>query len=375
MKYIDSVKLNQLISDHSQKLIECGRLAHTEIIVNQCGRRIHHSFFGGATPTDIYRIASMTKPITVVALLQLVEAGKVNLFDPITKYLPEYDNMLVGKPGPNNTIINDHPMSGCIRVYNLLCHTSGIGSMPLSNYQSYPKSSIRDTAVYYASQPLAFDPNTAQSYSATAAFDVAARIIEIVSRESFEQYVKAHITQPLGMNNTCFIPNDKQWNHIVPMHNRDADGHSIFTTQPTGCVFENIPVQACAAGCGMISTAEDYSTFAEMLINDGATVDGTRILSSMMVKCMQTPHVPESIMDSSERWGLGVRVIVRNDANHHLPIGSYGWSGAYGSHFWIDPENNIAAVYMKNSLYDGGAGNYSSFLFEEDVMASLCSQN
>lgn len=159
------------------------------------------------------------------------------------------------------------------------------------------------------------------------------------------------------------------------MHNRDADGHSIFTTQPTGCVFESIPVQACAAGCGMISTAEDYSTFAEMLINDGATVDGTRILSSMMVKRMQTPHVPESIMDSSERWGLGVRVIVRNDANHHLPIGSYGWSGAYGSHFWIDPENNITAVYMKNSLYDGGAGNYSSFLFEEDVMASLCSQN
>ena len=134
-------------------------------------------------------------------------------------------------------------------------------------------------------------------------------------------------------------------------------------------IFADFPESYFCAGAGLFSSLSDYVRFASMLQN-GGELDGVRILSKQSVDEIATPHVSADIMAGNERWGLGVRVITEKSYTT-LPVGTYGWSGAYGSHFWIDPVNRITAIYMKNSLYDGGAGSVTSRQFEKNVFDSL----
>jgi len=135
-------------------------------------------------------------------------------------------------------------------------------------------------------------------------------------------------------------------------------------------VFNDAITARMAAGAGLATTAEDYCRFAEMLCRGGTTPSGARVLAQSTAAQMASPHVPEAIMPGSERWGLGMRVVVGSDYPHGLDVGCFGWSGAYGTHFWVDPQNKVSVVMMKNSLYDGGAGNRSACTLERDV--SMC---
>ena len=237
-------------------------------------------------------------------------------------------------------MIYDHPARNTILVYHLLSHTSGIGSDTMRNLLKLSCGSPKATTEYYASQPIAFDPYSTQSYSTSAAFDVAARILELVTGESFGPYVIEHICKPLGLTDTTFEPSKEQFARIVTMFDRDTDGKGYDkTVKDPECVFSDVPVTAWIAGAGLLTSAEDYSKFAEMLLNLSLGTNGTRILSEKSVLEMQTPHVPESIMGGPFRWGLGVRVITRADYPNKLPIGAWGWGGAYGTDFWVDPEN------------------------------------
>lgn len=313
----------------------------------------------------------MTKPITVAAVLQQVEKNRINLLAPISDYLPGFTHLSVGHLDAENHIVIDRASIGVIRVYHLLCHTSGIGTFPLCQAQNPNTMTTAETADFYSSQVLAFDPFTSQSYSPTGAFDVAARLVEIVCGESFGDYVVSHICRPLGMCDTVFAPNASQWNRIVPMHDRDQNGNGTVFEMPKKRVYSNIPVTACCAGAGLITTAEDYNHFAEMLLNEGLGTNGSRILHEESVSRMRTPHVPEFLMPGAQRWGLGVRVITDKSYAHRLSVGCYGWSGAYGTHFWVDPENRITVILMRNSKFDGGSGSMISATLEEDISDCL----
>ena len=154
------------------------------------------------------------------------------------------------------------------------------------------------------------------------------------------------------------------------MHNRSEQGQSETGATTAGCVFADYFPERLSAGAGLATTAEDYIRFAEMLCF-GGILNGTRVLSQDTVRCMATPHVPEEIEMGSDRWGLGMRVVVNESYPHGLGVGCFGWSGAYGTHFWVDPQNRVSVVMMKNSLYDGGAGNRSACELERDVTACL----
>ena len=156
------------------------------------------------------------------------------------------------------------------------------------------------------------------------------------------------------------------------MHARTPEGQSKTARVPDGCVFGDFIPERLVAGGGLAVTAEDYIRFAEMLRRGGTAEDGTRLISEKMVRTMATPRVPEEVKMGDERWGLGMRVVVGQGYPHGLPVGCFGRSGAYGTHFWVDPVNRISVVMMKNSLYDGGAGNRSACQLERDVSASLC---
>ena len=148
-----------------------------------------------------------------------------------------------------------------------------------------------------------------------------------------------------------------------------AENAVAATTE--GCVFEYYPVTHYASGAGLASTLSDYSKFAEMLLNYGIAESGARILSEESVREMTSLQIhDEKVQSGDERWALGGRVIV-SDNYKRLPKGTYGWSGAYGTHFWVDYENNITAVYMKNSMIDGGAENESAQRFEKSVYTAL----
>ena len=308
----------------------------------------------------LFRLASMTKPVTAAAVLLLEERGLLSLDDTIDKYIPAFrdihikdaDGKDLGAPGKMP------------KVRNLLSHNSGLGSDPkkLEKMTDKDYESIDSTIEYLLKAGLDFEPESMQAYSPTAAFDVAVKIAETVTGKDFQEFLKDELFLPLGMHDTVFIPTPEQRSRIIVMH-CNKDGKNAEKEMPGNTVFENVPENHYLGGGGLVSTLSDYGNFAKMLLNKGVSHTGQRILREEAFLKMTEPQI-EICNDQS--WGLGVRVITRK-TYPHLPVGSFGWSGAYGTHFFVDPENGISAVFMKNSAVDGGAGNKSAVKFEKAV--------
>ncbi len=379
MKTINAEKLRESIRAHAGSELRENRVGAKEVIVRQDGKEIYHGLFGsarvGGPPLEsgmLYRAASMTKPITAAAVLQLADRGMLDIDEEASRYYPELKTAQVAVIA-DGRIAGLRPARGVIRVSDLLSHTGGIGCSPVSEVmpEDDGRLSFEQALKRILSRPLSFDPGTAQAYSATQAFDLAAGIVALVSGIPFDEYLKENIFEPLGMTDTTFAPDESQRERIVTMHDRTPDGQSADTQMPEGCVFESYLPERTAAGAGLASTAEDYMRFAEMLCAGGSSADGTRILSEAAVRRMSTSNVPEKLDMGTEQWGLGVRVITKDDYPQGLGVGCFGWSGAYGTHFWVDPANRISVVMMKNSRYDGGAGNRSARELERDVSDSL----
>ena len=165
------------------------------------------------------------------------------------------------------------------------------------------------------------------------------------------------------MPDTTFFPSDDQWARMTAMHNRVDEQNQVIPMEKL--TFGDFPLTYTCGGASLTSSLTDYAHFAEMLLHDGQ-YGGRQILTPESLAAMQLPRIPETVpgVSTTETWGLGVRVI----KNHAvLPRGCFGWSGAYGTHFFVDPENRLYAIYMKNSYYDGGAGAKTANEFEEDV--------
>ena len=316
------------------------------------------------TNTSIFRLASMTKPITAVATLILSERGLLSLDDSVDKYLPAFRDIEIIDAEGNTQTPKNMPT-----IRNILSHTSGIVSCPdkQSRMSETDKKTLDNSIAFYVKSGLDFEPNTMQYYSGSSAFDVLTKIIQIVTRTDYQSFLRKEIFTPCGMNDTTFVPNIEQEKRIVAMHNK-VNGENVVFEMRKGCVFEEYPCTHYLGGAGLVSTLQDYCNFAKMLLNQGKTETG-RILDEKTFHQLCQPQVSQEIMPGNERWGLGVRVITE-DTYPYLPKGVFGWSGAYGSHFWIDPVNKIFAVYMKNSKYDGGSGNESAVNFEKAVYSS-----
>ncbi len=340
------------------------------VVYKKCFGTISLNSSEPVTENTIFRMASMTKPITAIATLILVERGLISLTDKVSDYLPEFKDIHVTRISDTGSLTDAGKAKNEITICNLLTHTSGIGSEPLKEAKMTceDKKSLDATVRFYSEIGLDFEPGTKQQYSGTGAFDVLLKIIERVTGVDYQEFLNQEIFIPCGMTNTTFVPTQAQWGKVIAMHNK-KDGKNCEEKMITDCVFSDFPCTHYLGGAGLVSTLADYSKFAEMLLNKGRT-QTKEIVCEDTFKLLHTPFVSEDIMPGNERWGLGVRVIV-DEEYEHLPVGAFGWSGAYGTHFWIDTQNNIAAIYMKNSLFDGGAGNESARNFEKAVNDSL----
>lgn len=335
------------------------------LVFKKCYGTISPTSSQEVTDTTLFRLASMTKPITTIAVLILVDRGLLSLDDTIDKFLPKFKNIHVIDSNGNNTLANKIPT-----IRNLLSHTSGIGCDPnkLGAMNDNDKKDLDSSIDFYLRNGLDFEPETTQQYSATGSFDVLTKIIEIISKTDYLSFLKKEIFTPCNMVDTTFEPSNLQYERLISMHNRIENKNTTFS-MPNGCIFENFPSSHYLGGAGLVSTLRDYSNFAMMLLNKGC-INGKELIKEETFNQMCTPQVSKDLMIYDYSWGLGVRVIF-NDTNPYLPIGCFGWSGAYGAHFWIDPKNELFAVLMKNSKIDGGAGNESAENFEKAVYSSF----
>lgn len=380
MRNLNATKLKQNIESRIENDLKEQNICGASVIVRQHGKVLYRNCFGKAgvssdkdvTKDTVFRLASMTKPITAVATLILIERGLLKLEDKVEDYLSEFKNLKITAYDESGKLTEIGEVKTPPTILHILTHTSGIGpsggphasKMPMEDYETLEK-----TVEYFAKAGVQFEPFSREWYSGFAAFDVLTLIIEKVTGKDYNTFLKEEIFEPLGMNNTTFLPSENQWNNLIEMFDK-KDGIPIVGETYENCVFDMFPCTHFVGGAGLVSVIDDYSVFAEMLLN-GGEYNGKRIISENSVKLMSTPHVPESIQQGTQRWGLGVRVITKEEYKY-LPVGAFGWSGAYGTHFWVDPVNKITAVYMKNSLYDGGSGAITALNFEKDVESSLC---
>lgn len=358
MRKIDINKLIENIDKVARYDIENGNVYGSSYVVKQCGKTLYKKHFGtvgenkkAVDDGTIFRLASMTKPITAVATLINVDRGLISLGDTVNSHIPQFKDKRV-------------------KILHLLSHTSGIADCNediVAKMTEKDKRTVLDTVNFFADKELAFTPMSTSAYSPFAAWDVLVAIIEKVTGEDYFDFIKREIFNPIGMVDTAFVPTDKQWERFIDVNGK-VDGKCVKINMNENCVFSNFPCTHNLGGAGLFSTLLDYSAFAEMLLNNGVTSDGKRILNESTAKLIKTPVI--AIEGDFCSWGLGVRIVTDKDYPF-LPLGIYGWSGAYGSHFWVDPENKITAVFMKNSGYDGGAANESAVRFEQAVNNSL----
>ena len=358
--------------------IESGRVGGVAVAVMQDGKTVYQDFFGDerigihVSECTLFRLASMTKPITAAAIMLLIDRGALELDTPISQFISEFSQMNVGQICQNKIEITS-PVKTSITIRHLLSHSSGLGSGPLGDYlranlPAAERKNLAQVVEYYAKNPLDFEPFTSQAYSGVHAFDVLARIVEIVSGMPYDMFLEKEIFSPLGMADTTFSPTEEQWTRMIPMHSYE-NGIGRTEEFPENSIFEGIPTTCFCGGAGLASTLHDYKQFASMLLNYGS-FEGRQLISEKMIQEMVTPQLPPAIMSGQEVWGLSVRVIT--EASYvDLPCGAFGWSGAYGTHFWVDPVNKITAIYLKNSRYDGGSGAATARRFEQDVNAAL----
>jgi CubicO group peptidase (beta-lactamase class C family) len=311
-------------------------------------------------PDSMFRLASMSKPVAAVAILMLAEEGKVRLNDPVSKFIPGYANLQVGirKPapaGPGAAVPANAPpeyytvpAERQITVLDLLTHTSGLMSGPMGNaVANAPFNRRHDLGLKWteelAASALEFQPGTRWAYSAVGGFDALAHIVEIAAGQEYSEFLQQRLFGPLGMRDVTFWPSTEQRSRLATVYQR-RDGKLVAADNPDSMSGEKYH----GGGGGLMATAETYAQFAMMLAN-GGELNGVRILSPRTVELMGSAFIPSTLPGraAGEGYGLGVRVITDAPAGKTwLSEGSFGWSGVYGTHFWVDPKENLVGIVL-----------------------------
>lgn len=360
-------RLERINAHIQSKYLDTGKLPHAALLIGR-GDEIAHLWHSGVDDDAIFRIMSMSKPITSIALMQLVEQGRIALSDPIAKYIPEFRDLGVFVAGGGATPFISRPPISPPRVIDLMRHTAGFtyGFQERSNIDAaYRKDEIDHWAKHdndefvakLARIPLEFDPGTSWNYS--VATDLCGIIVSRISGISLGDYFAANILGPLGMNDTGFtvaannahrIPAAYSWHPTEKMKLSDKAGADSAWARPHK--FQS-------GGGGLASTLADYHRFCRMLLNGGA-LDGNQVISPKTLEIMTANHLPgggdltqhsRSLFSEAEMagtgFGLGFAQIIDPAATMTLcSQGEYFWGGMYSTAFFIDPVEHIAMIFM-----------------------------
>ncbi len=358
----------QQVGDYIRNEIATGKIPGAILLIQQHGQPVYFGSFGvrdvatglPMTPDVIFRLYSMSKPITSVAAMMLVEDGKLRLEDPVSKYIPAFADVkvAVGPPGEKAPALE--PVHRPITIEDLLRHTSGL------TYGFYGDSAVRklyaqaglfegdldnaEFAARIAKLPLAEQPGTRWDYGHST--DILGRVIEAVSGQSLYEFEKQRLLDPLGMTETAFFVADQAKRPLIaePMPDDRLIG-LIGIKNPM------VPTRWESGGAGMVGTLGDYARFAQMLLN-GGTYQGRRYLKPEAIALMTSDHIGPDTKIARDQFyfpgetsgfGLGFAVRTSTPPNTSWPLGEYRWDGVAGTFFFIDPRDDMFAICMMQS--------------------------
>jgi CubicO group peptidase (beta-lactamase class C family) len=358
--------------------VDDGRIAGVVTLVARRGQVVHLDAYGMAdiennepmTKDTYFRLWSMTKPVTSVALLTLYEEGKFRLGDPLARYLPEFENIKVfAGVDKQGELILEEPVRAPT-MQDVFRHTAGFsygsGPEPIQNLlepSPYSEPSLEALAKRVAAVPLIYQPGTRWVYSFS--HDIQARLVEVLSGKSFEDYTRERIFEPLGMHAVVFGLPAKLAGRFANTYSPNEAGKLVASDTPENTRYNLPPF----GGTSLSGPVMDYARFAQMLVNSGE-LDGARILSPTTVDLMASNHLPDGVTRgragggaaSGEGYGLGVRVVIDPaKAGNLTSAGTFGWSGAAGTHFFVDRKQELTAVFMIQRQGQGGAGMSEQF--------------
>jgi CubicO group peptidase (beta-lactamase class C family) len=365
-----SVERLRRVDEYLQQQVDSSRIAGAVGLVLRDGKVVYERAVGYADKesgrrmsTDaMFRIASQTKALTSIAIMMLLEEGKVALDDPVSRFIPAYARTTVMV---NGEVV---PAKRRITIRDLLTHTAGIsygtdsavamlyqekGLGPAAGWGWYTADKdepVCSTMERLASLPFVRQPGEAWVYGYNT--DILGCVVEKASGITLEEFIRTRITRPLRMNDTYFFVPPAQRDRLVAVY--ASDSANRIARAPNGAKgqghYVEGPRRSFSGGAGLVSTARDYARLLQMLLN-GGELDGVRILSPQTVALMTTNQTGTLYSAEGEGFGLGFSILQRLGADNSLfSVGSFGWGGAYGSQYRVDPKQGIVLVFMLNQL-------------------------
>ena len=379
----DPERLARIEAHLHDRYIEPGKIAGCQVVVSRRGHVALSSSLGSmnlerATPVyedTIWRLYSMTKPITGAALMSLYERGLFQLGDPVHRFLPEWRDVLVRERSDDGspTLVPPHR---AMTVRDLLMHMSGIGYGPRSarldinalTSGAAPRigqgGTLATLSELLAAEPLRFHPGEHWLYSWST--DMCARLVEVLSGQRFDEYLRATIFGPLNMNDTGFSVPDSEIKRFAACYRRDSEKRLVLVDDPESSRYREPPTFLSGGG-GLVGTAADYLRFCNMLLG-GGELDGVRVLSRKTVELMTTNHLPDGgqLRDFAlpggygevgfDGTGFGLTVAIGLGPQLTQGAGSEGeymWGGLASTIFWIDPAEALVVIFMTQLVPSG----------------------
>ena len=351
MQGVSSEKL-ELLNETMHSFVDNKDISAIQTAILKNGKLIHFDSYGNSDISekstlkndDIFRIASMTKPIVSVGLMMLHEEGKFELDDPIYKYIPEFKNLSVQKRKKIK------PAKNHIKVIDLLRHSAGFNFKGPEDYRKTINLTLEEYTKEAAKNPLKFEPGTTWWYS--YATDICGYLIEVLSGQKLDVFLKNRIFDPLEMNDTFFeIPKDKL-ERLTTLYIVDKEKKLISFDDKSNTPFKDKVVLLNGSG-GLLSTTDDYLKFASMLLNNGA-YKNNQLISKQTLDLMKVDHslglkYKKLAFGKKKGFGLGFEIVKEEDTKFGSK-GTFGWGGMFGTYFRVDPKENMVIIYMTQSF-------------------------
>lgn len=342
--------------------IEQKKIAGASVLIRKNGKIVCDCYYGYAniekkiplSYDSIFRLASMTKPVIAIAIMKLQEEGKLDIHDKISHYLPEFSKKKIA--GREITILD------------ILNHSSGLGqtaySTDLYENKVRPENTLPDRVHLISRLPLDFQPGEQTGYSPSVAYEVLGRIIEISSNRNLQDFIQTNVCEPLGCKELSFRLTPEQNHRLVHLYEYIKGGlKNVNDTDPLWKLTSSSSSSGyCSASAGLLGTIHSYDRIIQMLFQDGITSEGTSYLTRESVRLLSSESAEKHMeMNPGVVWGLGMAIFQKPEkAGRKLGKGTFGWSGAYGTHFFIDKKRKLTVILGVNLSNIGGADSFLS---------------
>jgi len=341
-----------LLNQAMHSYVDDNELSAIQTAIVKNGKLIHFDSYGSSDISendpleedDIFRIASMTKPIVSIGLMMLYEEGKFNLNDPVYKYIPEFKNLTIKKRKKVK------PVKNHVKIIDLLRHSAGLNFKGPEDYRKVISMNLEEYTKESVKEPLRFEPGTTWWYSSST--DICGYLIEILSGQKLDVYLKDKIFDPLKMNDTSFELPKNKLDRLTTLYVVGEKKELVSFDNKSNSPFKNKVTLLNGSG-GLLSTTKDYLKFSVMLLNNGS-IGGEQILKKSTLDLMKQDHslglkYKKLVFGKKKGFGLGFEVVKEEDTKFGSK-GTFGWGGMFGTYFRADPKQNMVYIYMTQSF-------------------------